>query len=173
MVDHVYADPSTEPAWHDWYAGYLQKLISVPGITTAQRFRAVGRAPPRYLAMYSIASADVYESDAYKKMGGGGSQSARFHHAYRLWTRNLFEGASRAPAIRDDQRVLIFDAERRDENNPLISRATWLESVGLHMTTKYRALLVLETDEAVSTVALPGSYRYEPLMPTLSSSEQP
>ena len=24
MVDHVYADPATEQAWHAWYAGYLQ-----------------------------------------------------------------------------------------------------------------------------------------------------
>jgi hypothetical protein len=172
MVDHVYADPSTEAAWHDWYAGYLQKLISVPGITTAQRFRAIGCAPPRYLAMYSITSADVYESDAYKKMGGGGSQSARFHHAYRLWTRNLFEGADRAPVVRDDQRVLVFDAERRDETNPLTSRATWLEAVGLHMTTKYRALLVLDANEAHSTAALPASYLYAPLMPPASSSDR-
>src|SRR5687768_14710956 len=98
MVDHVYADLATEQAWHDWYAGYLEKLLSVPGIHTAQRFKALGCTPSRYLAMYSIESEDVYTSEAYKGIGGGGSQSAQFHHAYRLWTRNLFEGASRAPA---------------------------------------------------------------------------
>ena len=89
MVDHVYTDPATEPAWHEWYAGYLQKLISVPGIHTAQRFKAIGRTPSRYLAMYSIESAEVYTSEGYKNIGGGGgSQSARFHPAYQLWTRN-------------------------------------------------------------------------------------
>ena len=91
MVDHVYADPATEEAWHEWYAGYLQKLVSVPGIHSAQRFKALDCVPSRYLAMYSIDSADVYTSEPYRKMGGGGSQSARFHHAYRLWTRNLFD----------------------------------------------------------------------------------
>src|SRR5688572_1022932 len=95
MVDHVYTDSATEQAWHEWYAGYLRKLTSVPGIHTAQRFKAVGRTPSRYLAMYSIDSADVYASEGYKNIGGGGSQSARFHYAYQLWTRNLFAAVAR------------------------------------------------------------------------------
>ena len=51
MVDHIFADPALEPAWHEWYAGYLRKLVSVPGIHTAQRFKAIGHTPSRYLAM--------------------------------------------------------------------------------------------------------------------------
>ena len=57
--------------------------------------------------MYSIDSADVYTSEAYKNIGGGGSQSARFHPVYRLWTRNLFDGAERAPVVNERQRVLV------------------------------------------------------------------
>lgn len=188
MVDHVYGDAATEPAWHDWYAGYLQKLVSVPGIDTAQRFRALDCSPPRYLAMYSVASEDVYESDAYRKIGGGGSQSARFHHAYRLWTRNLFEGASRAPIVREGQRVLVFDREhppasihsaaRRlrgdfaaEGRRTFLSRATWLEAVGLHMTTRYRAFLVLDAGEVASTASIPGSYLYEPFTRVVLSGE--
>ena len=182
MVDHVYGDPATEAAWHDWYAGYLEKLVAVPGIDTAQRFKAIDGSPPRYLAMYSIASAAVYESDAYRNMGGGGSQSAQFHHAYRLWTRNLFDGASRAPIVREGQRVLVFDREHRAERDivfrpqdhslwasqhdmqtePIAGRATWLEAVGLHITTRYRAFLVFDAGEAVSASSVPGSYIYEP-----------
>jgi hypothetical protein len=169
MVDHVYGDAATEPAWHDWYAGYLQKLVAVPGIGSAQRFRALDCSPPRYLAMYSVASADVFDSDAYRSMGGGGSQSARFHHAYRSWTRNLFEGASRAPIVREGQRVLVFDREQRERAGPMASRATWLEAVGLHMTTRYRAVLVLDAGEAVSTDSVPGSYLYEPFTDVVSS----
>lgn len=171
MVDHVYADPATEPQWHQWYAGYLQKLVSVPGITSAQRFRAIGCAPPRYLAMYSVASTDVYESEAYRNMGGGGSQSARFHYAYQSWTRNLFEGAARAPTVRNGQRVLVFDRDQRDEDSPLAARATWLEAVGLHMTTRYRAFLVLDADEAVTTASLARCYLYEPFTHVISRSE--
>src|SRR5512132_516689 len=109
MVDHVYADPALEPQWHEWYAGYLQKLLSVPGIHSAQRFKAIGRTPSRYLAMYSIDSEDVYSSEPYRNIGGGGSQSARFHDAYELWTRNLFEGVDRAPVVREGQLVLVWD----------------------------------------------------------------
>jgi len=184
MVDHVYADPATEQAWHEWYAGYLRKLVSVPGIHTAQRFKALGCTPSRYLAMYSIESADVYSSEPYKGIGGGGSQSARFHHAYQLWTRNLFDGASRAPEVRDGQRVLVFDREVAPHPDPrvtsgallsgalanegdVLARAVWLEAVGLHMTTRYRAFVVLGADELASTPAVPGSYTYEPFTTVL------
>lgn len=168
MVDHVYTDPATEPAWHEWYAAYLRKLVSVPGISSAQRFKAVGRTPSRFLAMYSIESEDVYTSEGYRNIGGGGSQSARFHPAYQLWTRNLFEGASGAPVVRDGQRVLAFDREERGNPNelgPLESRALWLHAVGLHMTTKYRAIVVLDADEPIPAVA--GSCLYEPFTTAL------
>ena len=168
MVDHVYADPATEPAWHEWYAGYLQRLLSVPGIHTAQRFKAIGHTPSRYLAMYSLDSAEVYTSEPYKNIGGGGSQSARFHPAYKLWTRNLFDDATRAPAVRDRQRVLVFDREECSSNGPLESRATWLRAVGLHMTTPYRAIIVLDEGEAAPSV--PGSFVYAPFTPVLSKS---
>src|SRR5262249_3408901 len=117
MVDHIFADPALESTWHEWYSGYLRKLVSVPGIHTAQRFKATGETPSRYLAMYTIDAADVYTSEGYKAIGGGGSQSARFHAAYKLWTRNLFDaipgGATpvRAPAVQQGQRVLVFDRD--------------------------------------------------------------
>ena len=168
MVDHVYTDPTTEPAWHDWYAGYLQKLVSVPGLRTAQRFKALGCIPSRYLAMYSIDSGAVFASAPYKNIGGGGSQSARFHHAYQLWTRNLFEGAEGAPPVHDGQCVVVFDRERRETEGPLASRATWLEAVGLHMTTKYRAIVVLDAAEAVPSIA--GSFVYEPFTRVIAGS---
>jgi len=178
MVDHVYADPASEQAWHEWYAGYLQKLLSVPGIHSAQRFRAIGCTPSRYLAMYSIESAAVYSSEAYKKIGGGGSQSARFHHAYRLWTRNLFEGASRAPAVMPGQRLLVFDRDEAPRGGDSVldhasdrveSRATWLEAVGLHMTTKYRAFVVFNNGEVGSARLVVDGFVYEPFTSALTA----
>ena len=162
VVDHVYNDPATEPAWHEWYAGYLQRLLSVPGIYSAQRFRAIGHAPPRYLAMYSIESGDVYSSEPYKNIGGGGSQSARFHHAYEVWTRNLFEGADRAPALKHDQRLLVWDRAHPEDDGPFGSRVVWLHAVGLHKTTPYRALVVLESGEAAEGMRAADSLLYEP-----------
>ena len=178
MVDHVYADPATEAQWHAWYAGYLRKLTAVPGIRSAQRFKALDRSPSRYLAMYTVDSADVFTSEPYRNMGGGGSQSARFHPAYRLWTRNLFVAAAgsaangragiRAPAVQAGQRVLVFDRGRIEAGGALQAQATWLESVGLHMTTKYRAFVVLDADTAADGEEIAGAIRYEPFTPVIS-----
>jgi hypothetical protein len=148
MVDHVFANPQTEPAWHEWYCGYLQKLMSVPGFGSAQRFKAVGETPHRFLAMYAVESAAVYESQGYKNIGGGGSQSARFHGDYQLWTRNLFEGADAAPVVNARQCVYVLDSDTRDRALPVAAQFTqaplWLKSVGLHQTTPYRAIVVLD-----------------------------
>ena len=162
MVDHVYADPATEPAWHAWYAQYLRKLVAVPGIHTAQRFKAVGITPPRYLAMYTIDSPDVYDSAAYRNMGGGGSQSAQFHHAYALWTRNLFDGAAAAPLLDAHQRIVVWDAAEPVTHDGMPAEAVWLTSVGLHLTTPYRAFAVLGRDATLAQYDLPGGYLYEP-----------
>src|SRR5262245_154675 len=184
MVDHVFDDPALEPQWHEWYSGYLLKLVSVPGIHSAQRFKAIGHAPSRYLAMYSIDSADVYTSEGYKAIGGGGSQSVRFQPAYQSWTRNLFDTvprtragstAVRAPALRDGERVLVFDRNTAPHQasgaaNALEARATWLESVGLHMTTKYRAYVVLDAGETVTAAAVPGAIIYAPFTTPISNS---
>src|SRR5262245_40385479 len=187
MVDHVYADPATEQAWHGWYAGYLRKLVSVPGLHTAQRFKAVGHAPPRYLAMYTIDSAQVYESEAYRNIGGGGSQSARFHHAYQLWTRNLFDAvprddagptpAVRAPVVKDGQQLLVVDREelggfprsRGDAAAQMLeSRMAWRKPIGLHMTTKYLAFLVLDAPQAEAIRSMPDGRLYEPFTPVIT-----
>lgn len=172
MVDHVYDDPASEPEWHAWYARYLRKLVAVPGIHTAQRFKAIGCAPPRYLAMYSIDSADVYSSPAYRNMGGGGSQSARFHHAYALWTRNLFEGAKRAPLLDAGQRIVVRDGTEPASSGPA-SDAMWLKAVGLHMTTPYRALAVLGHDASLEQCGLPGIHVYEPFTTPVLAQPQP
>ena len=144
MVDHVFANPLTEPAWHAWYSGYLQKLMSVPGFGSAQRFKALDETPSRFLAMYSLESAAVYESQGYKNIGGGGSQSARFHGDYKSWTRNLFEGANDVPAINAGQCVYALDSDTAERKLPLTQTPLWLTSVGLHQTTRYRAIVVLE-----------------------------
>jgi hypothetical protein len=162
MVDHVYNDPATEPAWHEWYAGYLQRLLSVPGLDSAQRFKAVRHAPSRYLAMYSIESEAVYASEAYRNIGGGGSQSARFHHAYEIWTRNLFEGADRAPVVGPTQKLLVWDRPQPESPGALAARVMWLRSVGLHRTTPWRALVVLEPAETADIVPPADRFFYEP-----------
>ena len=173
MVDHIFANPQTEPAWHEWYSGYLQKLMSVPGFGSAQRFKAIDETPHRFLAMYAVESAAVYESQGYKNIGGGGSQSARFHGDYQLWTRNLFEGANEVPVVNEGQCVYAFDSDTPDRKLPFVQSVQaplWLKSVGLHQTTKYRAIVVLDANalEAAKTAARDEGRFYAPFTPRLS-----
>jgi hypothetical protein len=170
MVDHIFANPQTEPAWHEWYTGYLQKLLSVPGFGSAQRFKAINETPHRFLAMYSVKSAEVYESQSYKNIGGGGSQSARFHGDYQLWTRNLFEGAEAVPVVNEGQCVYALDSDSPDRKLPFAQSPLWLKSVGLHQTTHYRAVVVLDGNllGAAKTAAAGEGRFYAPFTPRLT-----
>lgn len=175
MVDHIYADPGTEQDWHDWYTGYLQHLLRLPGYLSAQRFKAIGATPSRYLSMYSLESLAAVDSPAYKNNGGGGFQSVRFHAAYKLWTRNLFEGAARAPAVGSEQRVLVFDANSPDRKLPPQFQPLWLKSVptrmvgfAQQMTTLYRAVVVLDAKDAARAEDIGEGFLYEPITPPLA-----
>ncbi len=160
MVDHIFANPQTEPAWHEWYAGYLHKLLAVPGFGSAQRFKAVDESPPRFLAMYAVHSAAVYDSAAYKNMGGGGSQSVRFHGDYKLWTRNLFEGADAVPIVSEGQWIFALDSDSPQRKLPFVQAPLWLTAVGLHRTTPYRAIVVLNaSDVEAAKTAVGGAGR--------------
>ncbi len=187
MIDHIYTDPATEQAWHEWYAGYQHTLLSsVPAFRSAQRFKAIGQSPSRYLSMYTIESVDFIKSQGYKGMGGGGSRSARFHPAYGLWTRNLFEGAECAPEIGTGQRVLVVDSPTPDQTFPRGVVPLWLKSASLQEsiiewqregavngvnpeTTPYRAVIVLDAETARSVMAGSGGYVYEPITPFMRS----
>lgn len=62
----VLSDPpeGSEQPFHDWYDEHAAARLSVPGITTAQRYRAlVGE--PQYMASYDLVSPQVVESPPY------------------------------------------------------------------------------------------------------------
>lgn len=164
MVDHIFSDAAMEPAWHEHYAGYLLKLLGVPGLTTAQRFKALDASPPRFLAMYSVSSPAIYDSPEYQAMGGGGSQSARFHGAYQMWTRNLCEGAEFAPEVKPDEFVFTLDCDAPDEalSRLFPGKLVWLHPVGLHITTPYRALVILDRDSVAKARGVGRGFIYAP-----------
>ena len=110
MVELNFSDPAREDEWNAWYETYLTQLVSLPGLSTAQRFRAVtpGAQPWDYLALYSLASLDVFESEAYRQMGGGGNASARFKDAIRR-RRNVYMGIERVPAVSGSGRIVLCE----------------------------------------------------------------
>jgi len=107
-VEIIFTEPSQEAEWNAWYSSHLFTLLSVPGFETAQRFRRSLGAGFAYLAAYTISSAGVFDSDAYRSIGGGGVASARWKAAIRR-KRNLFDGLERLAEVSDDHRLVLLD----------------------------------------------------------------
>src|SRR5271170_6571361 len=100
-------DPSCLAEWDAWYRGHLAAMVAVPGITSAQRFRALDEGPPPSLAMYTVASPAVLESDIYLRTRGMGPFVAVVDR--RLHRRNLFDGLDAAPAVPMGSILLVAD----------------------------------------------------------------
>lgn len=65
----VLSDPPEGPEqpFHDWYDQHAVARLSVPGISTAQRYRAVV-GQPQYMASYDLRSPEDLESPAYRSL---------------------------------------------------------------------------------------------------------
>ena len=109
-VELNFSDPDRETEWNAWYETYLVQLVSLHGLNTAQRFRAV--APEtvtwEYLALYSLDSLDVYESEAYRNIGGGGVASRKDTESISR-RRNVYEGIDRFPEVTETGRILYCE----------------------------------------------------------------
>ena len=164
VVEHTFSRPEWEEEWNAWYAANLKVLLAVPGFRTGQRFKAIEGTPPRYMAIYTVDSPDIFESPTYVKAGGGGSNSVRFRPAYQIWIRNLFEGIAVAPEVRDDEYLAYVDSVDRDVTIPGIE-LTWLRSTGFHKTTPYRAIGVLKQAQAKALNTTSPVILYKPITP--------
>ena len=109
-VEMNFSDVSKTDEWNAWYETYLKQLVSLDGLETAQRIRAVAGSEPtwEYLALYTVPNLDVYESEACRKIGGGGNASKAFHHAISR-RRNVYNGVERMAAVSNDARVFFWE----------------------------------------------------------------
>ncbi|MGH8667023.1 MAG: hypothetical protein ACREUX_22405 [Burkholderiales bacterium] len=161
MVEHTFSMPELEDEWNTWYAGNLHVLLSVPGIESAQRFRIPDTEPPRFMAMYTVAGPEVFDTDAYRSAGGGGANSVRFRPAYQLWIRNIFAGIDVAPEVKQGECLLSIDADRAFADVSGIA-LQWGRSVALHKTTPLRGLAVVAAATVKGLPTHPGLTVYEP-----------
>jgi hypothetical protein len=120
-VELNFSDHARESEWKAWYETYLTQLVTVPGINTAQRFRALepNNVTWEYLALYSIESLAAYESEAYRNIGGGGNASIRFKEAISR-RRNVYEGIEHVPEVTENCKQCR------------VSRQPWPECDGRH-----------------------------------------
>lgn len=132
-------EPERERDWDAWYVEHLALMLTVPGIRTAQRFRALGAGYPPSLALYSVASVAVFEDPHYLAVRGMGKWRALIDERY--YRRNLFEGLAFAPEVPAGALLAIADRERP---GPSPVPLTWLRAIGLDRSTAYRGIAVLE-----------------------------
>jgi len=139
----------SDETWDVWTGEMktCEKILSVPGFNTAQRFKGVALDPAPSLALYSIDSADVMTSKRYFDNGGGKLGSPRWHEQLSFWHRNLFEGLDEAPEVPADARLIVIDSDKPDVTLDGLN-ITWMKNVGLDRTTPYRGLVIV--DQAVA-----------------------
>ena len=152
------SDPARKAAWAAWYVEHLRIMVTVPGIASAQRFEtdSPGRSPS--LAMYSIASADVFADPYYQRVRGMGEWLPLIDRRY--YRRNLFAGLEAAPDVGDGF-VLVVDDRARPASVPGLA-LTWLEAVGLDRSTPYRGIAVVAR-AAAEALAEHGLGVYRPV----------
>lgn len=135
------SDAGRESDWDRWYIEHLDIMVSVPGVGSAQRFKTASHGHPPSLAMYSFASAGVFQDPYYLSVRGMGEWSALIDRQY--YRRNLFEGLERAPEVAQGAILLVAD---RAAPEPGLAGAdwTWLECVGIDRSTPYRGIAVVD-----------------------------
>ena len=172
-VELNFDDTPREADWHDWYESYLRKLVTLPGLSTAQRFRAVDPDTQawEYLALYSLASLDVYETEAYRAIGGGGNASRDFKDAITR-RRNVYSGIDHMAEVGDRERLVLTEdeatAEMADLPWQILAAATGRRQAGASQidgTPERRALAVADAAlvARLGIGGLPGIAIYVPI----------
>lgn len=73
---YVYTDPGSvdEAEFHDWYDHeHGPARLTVPGIRTAMRYRALDGETPTWLALYELDGPEVIDSPEYRALGAKAS----------------------------------------------------------------------------------------------------
>ena len=161
-VECSFADPDGEAEWNDFYSLHkLPALISVSGFHTSQRFKALSRGCPVYLALHSIDGLDILTGQEYHQKGGG--SFARWQQHITDWHRNLYGGVERAPAIGEGE-YLALSAKGPEPLMRLGLTPNAMHAVAMEKFPEYRWLAKVERARAPDIVHLPEDIHvYEPM----------
>jgi hypothetical protein len=151
MVEMGFPHAQRLAEWHDWYMHHIRVLLTVPGFRASQRFEAVVDNPSPYLALHEVASAELFQSEAYRNRGGPTSVG-EWRSLQTNWHRNLLEGLDETPAVPPDAHLLLL-REAGDVKLPAGIAVDRLRGVGLDGTVKECGLAVLTEAEPVLDLA--------------------
>ena len=149
-------DNSRAADWDAWYLEHLRIMATVPGVSSAQRFKTDTPGASPSLAIYSITSADMFKDPYYLSVRGMGEWLALIDRRY--YKRNLFSGIDYAPQVAETQCMLVADRERPEGALGGIE-FTWLKCEGIDRSTPYRGLAVVDTDKVPAFDATIAVYR--------------
>jgi hypothetical protein len=152
-------DPARGPDWARWYEEHLRIMATVPGVFSAQRFLTTHPRHSPSLAMYGVASAEVFKGEHYLSVRGMGEWLPLIDK--RWYKRNLFDGLPAAPVVGDHQVLLVADRDVPDAGLPF----TWLNVAGIDCSTPYRGIAVIDKNKvpvlpADVAIYAPASKRY-------------
>lgn len=151
-------DPTREKEWDAWYVEHLRIMLTVPGIASAQHFKTDSPGYSPSLAMYTIASAEVFQDPYYQSVRGMGDWLPLIQKQY--YRRNLFEGLDAAPDVAEGCVLIVADRDR-PADLPGVKLA-WLKTVGLDCSTPYRGIAVVARAGAETIAASGGVGIYCP-----------
>ena len=134
-------DATREHEWDSWYFEHLSIMRTVAGFDSAQRFKLLEGDNSPSLAMYSVASPEVFRDPRYLNVRGMGEWIPLIDQ--RHYRRNLFAGVDHAPYVGDSQLLLVAD---RNEPDPDLDGATWtwLEAVAIDRSTPWRGIALAD-----------------------------
>ena len=151
MVEMGFPHPERLAEWHDWYMEHINVLLTVPEFRASQRFEAVVDNASPYLALHEVASAAMFESEAYRNRGGPTSVG-EWRSLQTNWHRNLLDEMDETPEVPPDAYLLLL-RDARDVVLPAVIRVDWLRGVGLDGTIEECGLAVLSDIGSVLDLA--------------------
>ncbi len=158
-------DATREAQLDQWYIEHLRIMATVPGVSSAQRFKTDTPGFPPSFAIYSVASPAVFDDPYYLSVRGMGEWLPLIDRRY--YQRNLFEGLEHAPLVADEERLLVAD---RAQPGGAIGgiEFIWLKSIGLDRSTPYRGIAVVDAAQLPSLDSTVAVYR--PVTPRMAGT---
>ena len=153
------SDPGREKEWDAWYVEHLRIMMTVPGISSAQRFKTDSPGHSPSLAMYTIASAAVFQDPYYQSVRGMGDWLPLIQKEH--YRRNLFDGLDQAPDVAEDCVLIVADRDRPADVAGVA--LNWLKCAGIDNSTPYRGIAVVKADGAGTAAARGSVAIYRPV----------
>jgi hypothetical protein len=140
-------DAARESDWDRWYIEHLKIMASVPGISSAQRFKTSSPGHPPSLAMYSVASAEVFQDPYYLSVRGMGEWLTLIDKQH--YRRNLFSGLDQAPVPTGSDVLIVADRDTPDDSLARLG-CVWLRCSGIDRSTAFRGIAAVPRARADS-----------------------